>query len=1020
MKKRAGKLKEISNTAKSKGFSEDDLSRIRFLFAAILVLSVGFYFLKDFSDISVGKAYSVAFRGQEFAESVEINLLANVPEIIELTVDSIVKTALLEFTGSESELTIDIGGNLVSSARILSDEGINIDEFDIASGVNGYCLEYPCTVPVFIIAKNDSIILLSNMEILVKEPEEISQEAEEPAEPEEPSEPEQPVEPVQEPTPISCETTFDCPIYNKCEGGFCVNFCSEKSAEPSESAKSGSESKSASYQYVVSQLNKLGYDVIGNADLSGFKVQKSGNEIIISSETRFDVFDQSFDSFMFVDGKGNTANIQKRQSSVQKAKPKATHIVQLLDKPLLEEKSELEKKLEMQKTSPKTIKEKLQHQLISHEQRLKNAKEKALEEMLKVNADIESKIVDEYKNVFNGFSVDITEQEAFELKEISSVTNVYRNEEVKALLEESVNQINADELWKLKDDNGNLITGKGIIIGIIDTGVDYTHDDLGGCLGENCKVIEGYDFVNEDNDPMDDHGHGTHVAATAAGNGILRGVAPDAKIVAYKVLDSDGSGSWNGVVRSIERSVDPNQDGDFSDHLDIISLSLGGSGDPDDPISKAIDNAVKEGVVAVIAAGNSGPYEQSIGSPGTAREAITVGAVEKCDTIADFSSRGPVVWENGILLKPDLMAPGVEICAAQFDDWLDDRVCKDDKHIAISGTSMATPHVSGAAALLLQSHPEWSPEIIKSALMSTSLDLGLSPIAQGAGRINVLEANDAEIATEPQSIAFEMLTGQLGHTEAITIKNLINEELALQLEILELKDQNGNEQNFSSLNVSELNIVQGSSEDVGFKVMMEGPIEGFFTGKILVRSSSRDYTLPFIFEKISKLTVKAVSDNKKLHPSFMVHDEALSNVKYISFGDDIADNLDDNSFTFKVPSGRYTAYAIGEFQSDLQYILMDIVEVPPSSEVELVLNLEDARPFTVKAESLQSIPLKLYQWSKGFNTYNNEIVTGISHHDPTIGNQTIYISNKPDNNLDTDILLYMHGVPAREADLNEK
>ena len=99
---------------------------------------------------------------------------------------------------------------------------------------------------------------------------------------------------------------------------------------------------------------------------------------------------------------------------------------------------------------------------------------------------------------------------------------------------------------------------------------------------------------------------------------------------------------------------------------------------------------------------------------------------------------------------------------------------------------------------------------------------------------------------------------------------------------------------------------------------------------------------------------------------------------------------------------------------------MDIVEVPPSSEVELTLKLEDARPFTVKAESLQGIPLKLYQWSKGFNTYNDEIVVGVGYHDPTIGNQTIYISNKPDNNIDTDILLYMHGVPAREEDLDEQ
>ena len=814
---------------------------------------------------------------------------------------------------------------------------------------------------------------------------------------------------------ISCETSLDCPIYNKCEQGVCVNFCGGKTLDAGSIAESSKEAS----QSAIQKLNELGYDVIGNADLSGFEVQKSGNKIIFSSETQFDVFDQAFDSFIFVDKNGNMANVQKRQSSVQKAKPKATHIVELFEKPLLEEKSELEKKLEMQKASPQTIKEKLQQQLKSHEQRLKEAKAKALEEMLEVNPNIESKVVDEYQSVFNGFSVEITDSEALRIKELSAVKNVYRNEEVRALLEESVNQINADELWKLKDENGNLITGKGVTIGIIDTGVDYTHDDLGGCLGNNCKVIGGYDFVNNDNDTKDDHGHGTHVAATAAGNGILKGVAPDAKIVAYKVLDSGGSGSWSGIVQSIERSVDPNQDGDFSDHLNIISLSLGGFGNPDDPISKAIDNAVEEGVVAVIAAGNSGPYEQSIGSPGTARKAITVGAVDKCDNIATFSSRGPVSWENGILLKPDVVAPGVKICAAQFDDWLNDRACKDDKHIAISGTSMATPHVSGAAALLLQSHPDWTPKIVKSALMSTSLDLGLKLIEQGAGRMDLLEANGAEITTEPQSIAFEAPASQLEHAETIAIKNLINEELTLQLEIIELKDQNGIEQNFASLNVSELTVGKDSSEDISFRIAMDETAEGFFTGKVLIKTDTRNYIVPFVFEKLSKLTVKAVSEDKKLHPSFMVHDEALSNVKYIDFGD-VAESLDGNSFTFKVPAGSYTAYAIGEFESELQYILMDTIEVPPSSEVEIVLNLEDARPFTVKAESLQSIPLKLYQWSKGFNTYNDESVVGTSHHDPAIGNQTIYISNKPDNNLDTDILLYMHGVPAREEDLNEK
>jgi subtilisin family serine protease len=250
----------------------------------------------------------------------------------------------------------------------------------------------------------------------------------------------------------------------------------------------------------------------------------------------------------------------------------------------------------------------------------------------------------------------------------------------------------------------------------------------------NTKIIGGYDFVNNDNDPMDDYGHGTHCAATAAGDGLLNGVAPNANILAYKVLDAGGSGTFDGVIAGIERAVE--------DDADILSLSLGGWGNPDDPTSIAVDNAVLAGKVVVVAGGNSGPWEQSIGSPGTARKVITVGATDKSDNLAEFSSRGSVVWEDeeGIektIIKPDIVAPGVDVCAAQFNGWLNDRQCLGDEHIAISGTSMATPHIAGAAALLKQKHPSWTPDEIKSALKGTAIDLGLTPIEQGAGRMNV-------------------------------------------------------------------------------------------------------------------------------------------------------------------------------------------------------------------------------------------------------------------------------------------
>jgi len=236
------------------------------------------------------------------------------------------------------------------------------------------------------------------------------------------------------------------------------------------------------------------------------------------------------------------------------------------------------------------------------------------------------------------------------------------------LLEESISLINANKVWELKDDQNRYLKGEGIKIAILDTGVDYRHPDLrGDCFGQpECKVVGGYDVMNKDDDPIDDQGHGTHVVFIAAGNGSLKGVAPEAKTFAYKVLNEDGSGNYDDIIEVIERALDPNGDRDISDRVDVINLSLGGIGDQDDPLSQAVDNAVEASVVVVVAAGNSGPDYETIFSPGVARKAITVGAITKSKVIASFSSRGSVIWKNQALIKPDVVAPGKDICAVQF------------------------------------------------------------------------------------------------------------------------------------------------------------------------------------------------------------------------------------------------------------------------------------------------------------------------------------------------------------------
>ncbi|MBU2477053.1 S8 family serine peptidase, partial [Candidatus Micrarchaeota archaeon] len=391
-----------------------------------------------------------------------------------------------------------------------------------------------------------------------------------------------------------------------------------------------------------------------------------------------------------------------------------------------------------------------------------------------------AKITSKVQNVFNGFAVsNISENEVNQLEFLPEVKKVYPNYEVHAFLMDSVPLINADDVWQLQDDLDRNITGEGITIGIIDTGVDYTHPDLGGCFGEGCKVVDGWDFVNNDSNPMDDMGHGTHVAAIAAGNGTLKGIAPDAGIYAYKVLNSSGSGWDFDIIVAIERATDPNQDEDFSDHLDVINLSLGGSGNPDDPMSQAIDNAVDAGVVAVIAAGNDGPSANTIGSPGTARKAITVGATYKkdyegeywdtyprVDQITPFSSRGPVVWNGGVLVKPDVVAPGAIICAARFDSIFPEGEhpyyypCLDEEHVQLAGTSMSAPIVAGSAALIKQAHNNWNPEQIKIVLRTTAIDTENDIYTQGYGRINVLAAVNS---TNPITVNLEpigVLSGQ--------------------------------------------------------------------------------------------------------------------------------------------------------------------------------------------------------------------------------------------------------------------
>jgi subtilisin family serine protease len=349
-----------------------------------------------------------------------------------------------------------------------------------------------------------------------------------------------------------------------------------------------------------------------------------------------------------------------------------------------------------------------------------------------------------YRMVFAGASARVQRTSLTALRALPYVRAVHVDRTMEMHLSESVPHIGAPQVWETLG-----VRGKGVTIAIVDTGIDYRHWALGKGFGPGFKVIGGYDFYNNDADPLDDHGHGTHVAGIAAGNvAPVVGVAPDASLLAYKVLSNEGSAEASTVLAGIERAIDPNGDGDPSDRADVVNMSLGGPISWDDPLVAAVERGAAAGAVFAISAGNS-TIAGTIVSPGAAPSAITVGSVDIHDQYSWFSSRGPVggTWS----LKPEVAAPGFQITSSVLDGGT----------LTASGTSMAAPHVAGLAALLIEQHPNWTPQQVKAAIVSTAKPVDVSNntgsfgiLQGGGGRIDAVGATKATILPSQPTVSF--------------------------------------------------------------------------------------------------------------------------------------------------------------------------------------------------------------------------------------------------------------------------
>ncbi|QKE73342.1 S8 family serine peptidase [Arthrobacter citreus] len=671
------------------------------------------------------------------------------------------------------------------------------------------------------------------------------------------------------------------------------------------------------------------------------------------------------------------------------------------------------------------------------------------------------KITKEYRNAINGVAMTIPGIAVKELVQSGVVKRVWDDKEIKLDLSketkesaqlkmsDSIPQIGVDKL------HAENIMGQGIKVGVLDTGIDYNHPDLTGVYkgyraqnGVDPKTIDpnkvkGWDFINNDADPMEttyddwkNSGedeidyysgspyyteHGTHVAGIIAAQKknkvdyAVKGVAPDVDLYSYKVLGPYGTGATDGIIAAIDKAI--------HDEMDVINMSLGTEvNDPLSPISVAVDNAMLSGIVTVVAAGNSGPNEKTIGSPGSAALGITVGASDvsmaiptfkakigdfqipnlkllaknftdriedltgqsipivnvglgyendfngkdlkgklaliergeitfdekiknaakagakavviynnvdgeistflgegtsfipsfriskeggerlktldekslsfetlsntntEGDHLADFSSRGPVFGNDDI--KPDLVAPGVSIFSTvpEYINNPQDGVNYDTAYLRLDGTSMATPHVTGVAALILQEHPDYSPFDVKAALMNSADDLKghYSVYEAGAGRVDayqavhsktsikvldkteILEDNTkVEINEETASISFGSHyegKNSVKDKRTILIQNHDNKEKTYQFEV-EYHGESTNVQdgvkNGLKLNiVKSLKVGAGESKEILAKIQVPASAKtGRYEGYIHVTNSkdpAEGFKIPFAIRVVEK------------------------------------------------------------------------------------------------------------------------------------------------------------------------
>lgn len=494
-------------------------------------------------------------------------------------------------------------------------------------------------------------------------------------------------------------------------------------------------------------------------------------------------------------------------------------------------------------------------------------------------------------------------------------------------------------------------TGAGVRVAVLDSGVDATHPDLAG------RIAASEDFTGT-GDPTDRFGHGTHVAAIVAGSGAAsggtnRGVAPDARLLVGKVLDDFGFGTDSQVIAGMEWAAP---------RASVVNMSLGGDfTDGTDPLSQALDALTgRHGTLFVVAAGNSGPIPTSISTPASAASALAVGAVDGADTLAPFSGRGPVTGNH--TLKPEIVAPGVDIVSARAaGTGGGDPV--DDRYTRLSGTSMAAPHVAGAAAILRQRHPDWAADRLKSALTGAAEPAhGGDAYQVGAGRLAIPPALSTMVGRTAVANFGTFSFPQSGTaTTTVTWTNTGTTESTLRL-ALAVADRGGRAVPDGSvrLSASTLTVPAGGSGSVTITADRGGlaarPDD--YSGILTARAGDATVRTPvafFVEPPSHDLTIRATAlPGTPADAAFW--DAFVMNLDDVSRFEDFRFGAVGEVSTVRVPAGRYSV--LGDVYDDSpsasRVALAGTAEVTVAGPTTVVLDAARARPVTARVTGVDT------------------------------------------------------------------